>query len=224
MSHGGGIGPPLPTAVVRAALAVRLERHRPRRIRRGGRGRGDPGRDAQRRRASGRAGTASVGAGDVPQMAGMAQVAIGMGRAEYRGEVVSGAEALRRAGIAPLELGGKDGLALISANGVSVGHGGAGRRPGRRGGGGRRHRRGAVDGGDRGQHVGPAARRGAGQAHSRADRGRGPPARAARREPAAGAGRRPVGPGPAVVPGRAAGPRGAARVRHRRPGRGDRRS
>jgi histidine ammonia-lyase len=56
-------------------------------------------------------------------MAGMAQVAIGMGRAEYRGEVVSGAEALRRAGIAPLELGGKDGLALISANGVSVGQG-----------------------------------------------------------------------------------------------------
>jgi histidine ammonia-lyase len=54
-------------------------------------------------------------------MAGMAQVAIGMGGAEYRGEVVSGGEALRRAGIAPLVLGGKDGLALISANGVSVG-------------------------------------------------------------------------------------------------------
>jgi histidine ammonia-lyase len=51
----------------------------------------------------------------------MAQVAIGMGRAEYRGEVLPGGEALRRAGIAPLVLGGKDGLALISANGVSVG-------------------------------------------------------------------------------------------------------
>jgi histidine ammonia-lyase len=44
-----------------------------------------------------------------------------MGRAEYRGEVLAGGEALRRAGIAPLVLGGKDGLALISANGVSVG-------------------------------------------------------------------------------------------------------
>ena len=54
-------------------------------------------------------------------MAGMAQVAIGMGRAEYRGEVVSGGEALRRAEIAPLMLSGKDGLALISATGVSVG-------------------------------------------------------------------------------------------------------
>jgi histidine ammonia-lyase len=65
--------------------------------------------------------TASVGAGDLPQMAAVAQVAIGMGRAEYRGEVLPGGEALRRAGIAPLVLGGKDGLALISANGVSVG-------------------------------------------------------------------------------------------------------
>src|SRR6266576_42401 len=46
---------------------------------------------------------------------------IGMGRAEYRGEILPGGEALHRAGIAPLVLGGKDGLALISANGVSVG-------------------------------------------------------------------------------------------------------
>jgi histidine ammonia-lyase len=65
--------------------------------------------------------TASVGAADILQMAGMAQVAIGMGRAEYRGEVLPGGEALHRAGIAPLVLGGKDGLALISANGVAVG-------------------------------------------------------------------------------------------------------
>ena len=42
--------------------------------------------------------------------------------AEYSGEILSGGEALSRAGIAPLVLGGKDGLALISANGVSVGH------------------------------------------------------------------------------------------------------
>jgi histidine ammonia-lyase len=57
----------------------------------------------------------------VVRMAGTAQVAIGMGRAEYRGEVLPGGEALRRAGIAPLVLGGKDGLTLISANGVSAG-------------------------------------------------------------------------------------------------------
>jgi len=55
-------------------------------------------------------------------MAGMAQVAIGQGQAEYRGELLRGDEALKRAGIAPLVLSGKDGLALISANGVSIGH------------------------------------------------------------------------------------------------------
>ncbi len=52
----------------------------------------------------------------------MAQVAIGKGRAEYQGEVLPGGEALRRAGITPLVLSGKDGLALVSANGVSIGH------------------------------------------------------------------------------------------------------
>lgn len=121
VSHGGGIGPPLPTAIVRAALAVRLNG-----IARGGSGAGVA--VAEMLAAMLNAGvhpvvpeTASVGAADIGQMAGMAQVAIGLGRAEYRGEVLAGGEALRRAGIAPLVLGGKDGLALISANGVSVG-------------------------------------------------------------------------------------------------------
>lgn len=121
VSHSGGIGPPLPTAVVRAALAVRLNG-----IARGGSGAGVA--VAEILAALLNAGvhpvvpeTASVGAADVAQMAGMAQVAIGLGRAEYCGEILPGCEALRRAGIAPLVLGGKDGLALISANGVSVG-------------------------------------------------------------------------------------------------------
>ncbi len=55
-------------------------------------------------------------------MAGMAQVAVGLGRAEYQGELLPGNEAMRRAGITPLVLSGKDGLAFISANGVSIGH------------------------------------------------------------------------------------------------------
>jgi histidine ammonia-lyase len=121
MSHSGGIGPPLPTEVVRAALAVRLNG-----IARGGSGAGVAA--AEILAAMLNAGvhpvvpeTASVGAADIGQMAGMAQVAIGMGRAEYRGDVLPGGEALHRAAIAPLVLGGKDGLALISANGVSVG-------------------------------------------------------------------------------------------------------
>ena len=64
----------------------------------------------------------SVGAADLGPMAGMAQVAIGEGRAEYHGDLLSGGDALGRAGITPLTLSGKDGLALISANGVSIGH------------------------------------------------------------------------------------------------------
>jgi histidine ammonia-lyase len=64
----------------------------------------------------------SVGAADLAPMAGMAQVAVGLGLAEYHGEVLPGGEALRRAGITPLMLSGKDGLALVSANGVSIGH------------------------------------------------------------------------------------------------------
>src|SRR5215472_8893427 len=121
MSHSGGLGEPLATAVVRAALAVRLNG-----IAKGGSGAAVE--VAETLAAMLNAGvhpqvpeTASVGASDIGQMAGMAQVAIGTGRAEYRGEILAGDEALRRAGIAPLVLGGKDGLALISANGVSVG-------------------------------------------------------------------------------------------------------
>jgi len=64
----------------------------------------------------------SVGAADIQTMAAIAEVAVGQGRAAYQGELLPGAEALRRAGITPLVLSGKDGLALISANGVSVGH------------------------------------------------------------------------------------------------------
>ena len=122
MSHSGGIGPSLPTDQVRAALAVRLNG-----IARGGSGASPEVADVLVAMLN--AGVhpvvpeiGSVGAADLGQMAGMAQVAIGQGQAEYQGELVSGGEALKRAGIAPLVLSGKDGLALISANGVSIGH------------------------------------------------------------------------------------------------------
>jgi histidine ammonia-lyase len=122
MSHSGGIGAPLPTDVVRAALAVRLNG-----IARGGSGAGVRVAEVLAEMLNARVHpvvpeVSSVGAGDLGQMAGMAQVAVGVGRAELGGEVLPGGEALRRAGISPLVLGGKDGLALISANAVSVGH------------------------------------------------------------------------------------------------------
>ncbi|GAA4287649.1 aromatic amino acid ammonia-lyase [Georgenia daeguensis] len=122
MSHSGGIGARLPTDVVRAALAVRLNG-----IARGGSGAGVAVAEVLAAMLNARVHPvapeiSSVGAGDLGPMASMAQVAVGAGRAEHRGQVLPGGEALRRAGITPLVLGGKDGLALISANAVSVGH------------------------------------------------------------------------------------------------------
>jgi histidine ammonia-lyase len=123
MTHSGGFGPALPAELVRAAMAVRLVG-----LTRGGSGASPAVADALVDLLN--AGvhpvlprTSSVGAGDLSALALVAQVAIGSGRAEYRGEVLDGGEALARAGLSPLVLAPKDGLALVSANGVSVGHG-----------------------------------------------------------------------------------------------------
>ncbi|MXP61815.1 histidine ammonia-lyase [Roseomonas sp. M0104] len=63
----------------------------------------------------------SVGAsGDLAPLAHMALVLIGEGEAIIGEEVVPGAEALRRAGLAPLELGPKEGLALLNGTQVST--------------------------------------------------------------------------------------------------------
>ena len=122
-THSGGFGPLLPVEVTRAAMAVRLVG-----LTRGGSG-------ASPAVAESLIGllnegvhpllprTSSVGAADIGAMALIAQVAIGAGRAEHRGEVLGGGEALARAGLSPLVLQAKDGLALVSANGVSVGQG-----------------------------------------------------------------------------------------------------
>ncbi|PVZ58454.1 aromatic amino acid ammonia-lyase [Arthrobacter sp. H-02-3] len=122
-SHGGAFGPLLDRRVVRAAMAVRLNG-----MARGGSGASPAAADTLLAMLN--AGvhpvlhsTGSVGAADISPMAGIAQVAVGTGIAEFRGETLPGAEALRRAGIAPLRLEGRDGLAIISANGVSIGHG-----------------------------------------------------------------------------------------------------
>jgi histidine ammonia-lyase len=57
----------------------------------------------------------SVGAsGDLAPLAHLALVAMGEGEAFYRGERMAGGEALRRAGLQPLELAAKEGLALLN--------------------------------------------------------------------------------------------------------------
>lgn len=57
----------------------------------------------------------SVGAsGDLAPLSHIAIVLIGEGKAEYKGELLPGAEALKRAGLTPVSLEAKEGLALIN--------------------------------------------------------------------------------------------------------------
>jgi histidine ammonia-lyase len=65
----------------------------------------------------------SVGQGDLSEMSDIGKVLIGRGYAEYRGEQLAGADALRRAGLEPISLEAKEALALISSNGVTMGRG-----------------------------------------------------------------------------------------------------
>ena len=61
----------------------------------------------------------SLGAsGDLVPLAHMVLPMLGEGEAEFEGEILAGAEAMKRAGIEPLELTSKEGLALI--NGTQV--------------------------------------------------------------------------------------------------------
>ncbi len=57
----------------------------------------------------------SVGAsGDLAPLAHLAAVVIGEGRATYKGDIVAGGDALRRAGIKPVSLEAKEGLSLLN--------------------------------------------------------------------------------------------------------------
>ena len=57
----------------------------------------------------------SVGAsGDLAPLAHLAQVVIGEGQATFRGEVLPGGEAMKRAGITPVALEAKEGLSLLN--------------------------------------------------------------------------------------------------------------
>lgn len=59
--------------------------------------------------------------GDLGPLACIALVGTGQWRAKYEGEIVSGAEALKRAGIAPMKLSYKEGLALINGTSAMTG-------------------------------------------------------------------------------------------------------
>jgi histidine ammonia-lyase len=120
--HVGGMGHPLPMEIVRAAMAARLV----------GIARGGSGASlglAQALASLLNAGItprvpsiASVGAGDLGQHASVGLALLGIGAVEVGERVVPAAQALQEAGLAPVELEPKDGLAIISANGFAVGH------------------------------------------------------------------------------------------------------
>jgi histidine ammonia-lyase len=119
-SHAGAYGAPLRREIVRAAMAARVNG-----IARGGSGASPAVADTLIAMLNARVhpvvpSVGSVGAADLMHMAAIALVATGSGRAEIGGDVMPGSEALRRAGIAPLVMEAKDGLALISANAVAI--------------------------------------------------------------------------------------------------------
>ncbi len=63
----------------------------------------------------------SVGAsGDLAPLAHLSAALIGVGEVRHRGETLPAAEGLRRAGLRPLELGPKEGLALLNGTQVST--------------------------------------------------------------------------------------------------------
>jgi histidine ammonia-lyase len=63
----------------------------------------------------------SIGSGDLCLLAHVGLVVMGEGEAELGGDRLTGAEALRRAGLEPAALGPGDGLALVSSPAVAAG-------------------------------------------------------------------------------------------------------
>ena len=121
LSHSAGTGAPLPPHVVRLMLALKIA----------GLARGHSGvryEVVEALCALANRGVlplvpsqGSVGAsGDLAPLAHLAAVLIGEGEATFAGEVMPGGEALRRAGLVPLVLGPKEGLALLNGTQAST--------------------------------------------------------------------------------------------------------
>ncbi|MFI6335005.1 histidine ammonia-lyase [Streptomyces sp. NPDC050535] len=121
--RANAVGDPLPVPVVRAALLARVNG-----IASGGSGVRPEILDALVGLLNSRVHpvipeVGSIGASDLCQMAHVGLAVIGEGRAEFSGEVLDGATALRRAGLTPVELGPKDGHVLCSASPLAAGNG-----------------------------------------------------------------------------------------------------
>lgn len=121
LSHCCGVGTPMPRGLVRLMMSLKLLSF----------GRGASGVRwelialLQDMLAKGVTpvvpGQGSVGAsGDLAPLSHMTAVVIGEGEAEYQGDILPGAEALARAGLASIELGPKEGLAFINGTQFST--------------------------------------------------------------------------------------------------------
>jgi len=121
LSHACGTGPLLPDEIVRLILVLKLAS-----LSRGASG-------VRRQTVAALAklidaeiypcipAKGSVGAsGDLAPLAHMSGVLLGIGSARVKGETVHASEALERAGLEPLELGPKEGLALLNGTQVST--------------------------------------------------------------------------------------------------------
>ncbi len=123
-SHACGVGPKLPTPVVRAMMALRAQT-----VAMGCSGARVEvvelllamlARGVHPRIPS----QGSVGAsGDLAPLAHLALVLIGEGEAEHEGRILPGADALHAAGLGPVTLEAKEGLALINGTQLIVGVG-----------------------------------------------------------------------------------------------------
>jgi histidine ammonia-lyase len=125
MSHAAGVGPVLDAETVRAVMALRIKDF----------ARGNSGIrlvTVERLVEILNRGVCpvvpekgSVGAsGDLAPLAHLALVLIGRGEAFYKGERLSGDEALRRSGLEPLELEAGEGVALVNGTQVMTAIGG----------------------------------------------------------------------------------------------------
>jgi histidine ammonia-lyase len=120
-SHAAGVGAPLSEGVTRLILLLKLNA-----LSQGASGISLTAMDALAALINADVlpvipGQGSVGAsGDLAPLAHMSLVLIGEGEAMVRGARVSGAEALRVAGVAPVALGPKEGLALLNGTQVST--------------------------------------------------------------------------------------------------------
>lgn len=65
----------------------------------------------------------SVGAGDITLLSHLGLAFIGEGEVVYKGKQIPAEEALKQAGLKPIKLGAKDGLAIVSSNAAAAGIG-----------------------------------------------------------------------------------------------------